>query len=130
MAVFTGKSLVVLWGSGVTLTHVRSATLNHSIDLVEKTAAADTVKQYVSTTKDFTATIEVLHDDTTDLFDSEIVPGASDELQIRPEGTASGAVEIAGNAIVTSVEFGVPYDGVVACSISLQGTGDLTVGTQ
>ena len=129
MAVYTGKSLTVLLDSQA-LSHVRSASLNHSIDLVEKTAAADTVKQYATTTKDFTATVEVLHDDSTELFDSELVPGTSGELKIRPEGTGAGNVVISGNAIITSVDFGVPYDGVVAVSIALQGTGDLTVGTQ
>tara|TARA_R110000751_G_scaffold142574_4_gene246000 strand:+ start:47 stop:436 length:390 start_codon:yes stop_codon:yes gene_type:complete len=129
MAVYTGKSLVVLFGSD-TLTHVRSATVNHSIDLVEKTAAADTTKGYATTTKDFTATVEVLHDDSTDLFDSELVPGASGDLLIRPEGTASGAVVLTCPSIISSVEFGVPYDGVVAVSIGLQGNGALVVGTQ
>jgi predicted secreted protein len=129
MAIYTGKSLAVLLDSQA-WSHVRSATVNHSIDLVETTTASLSVKTYTSTVKDFTCTVEVLHDDTTDLFDSEIVPGSSGEIKIRPEGTASGAVQISGNVIVSSVEFGAPYDSVVAVSIAMQGTGDLTVGTQ
>jgi len=129
MAVYTGKNLAVLLDSQA-FSHVRNATVNHAIDLVEITAAAGTVKQYVSTVKDFTGTIECLHDDTTELYDSEIVPGSTGELKIRPEGTSAGAVTINGNVIVSGVDFGVPYDGVVAVSINFQGTGDLTVGTQ
>lgn len=129
MAVYTGKSLAVLLDSQA-FSHVRNATINHAIDLVEITAAAGTVKQYVSTVKDFSGTIECLHDDTTDLYDSEIVPGSTGEIKIRPEGTSAGAVTINGNVIVSGVDFGVPYDGVVAVSVSFQGTGDLTVGTQ
>ena len=74
MAVYTGKNLVVMLDSQA-FSHVRSASLNHAIDLVEITAAAGTVKQYASTVKDFSGTIEVLHDDSTELFDSEILPG-------------------------------------------------------
>ena len=129
MAVYTGKNLAVLIDSQA-FSHVRSATINHAIDLVETTAAAGTVKQYVSTVKDFTGSIEVLHDDATELFDSEILPGTTGEIKIRPEGTSAGAVSINGNVIVSGVDFGSPYDGVVTVSISFQGTGDLTVGTQ
>jgi predicted secreted protein len=129
MAVYTGKNLAVLIDSQA-FSHVRSASVNHAIDLVEITAAAGTVKQYATTVKDFSGSIEVLHDDSTELFDSEIVPGTTGEIKIRPEGTGSGAVTINGNVIVSSIEFGVPYDGVVAVSIGFQGTGDLTVGTQ
>ena len=129
MAVYTGKSLVVLLDSQA-FSHVRSASLNHAIDLVETTAAAGTVKQYASTVKDFSGSVEVLHDDTTELFDSEILPGTTGEIKIRPEGTSAGAVTINGNVVISSVDFGVPYDGVVTVSVSFQGTGDLTVGTQ
>tara|TARA_R100001594_G_scaffold115777_1_gene150712 strand:- start:156 stop:545 length:390 start_codon:yes stop_codon:yes gene_type:complete len=129
MAVYTGKNLVVMLDSQA-FSHVRSASLNHAIDLVEITAAAGTVKQYASTVKDFSGTIEVLHDDSTELFDSEILPGTTGEIKIRPEGTGSGAVQISGNVIISSVEFGVPYDSVVAVSVGFQGTGDLTTGTQ
>jgi len=129
MAVYTGKNLVVLLDSQA-FSHVRNATINHAIDLVEITAAAGTVKQYVSTVKDFTGTIECLHDDTTEIYDSEIVPGTTGEIKIRPEGTSAGAVTINGNVIISGVDFGTPYDGVVTVSVAFQGTGDMTVGTQ
>ena len=129
MAVYTGKNLAVLLDSQA-FSHVRSASVNHAIDLVEITTAAATVKQYSTTVKDFSGTVEVLHDDSTELFDSEIVPGSTGEIKIRPEGTGSGAVTINGNVIISSVEFGTSFDGVVAVSVGFQGTGDLTVGTQ
>ena len=129
MAVYTGKNLAVLLDSQA-FSHVRSASVNHAVDLVEITAAAGTVKQYATTVKDFSGTVEVLHDDSTELFDAEILPGTTGEIKIRPEGTGSGSVTINGNVIISTVDFGVPYDGVVAVSVGFQGTGDLTVGTQ
>ena len=129
MAIYTGKNLAVLLDSQA-FSHVRSASVNHAIDLVETTTASLSVKTYASTVKDFSGTVEVLHDDSTELFDSEILPGTTGEIKIRPEGTGAGAVTINGNVIISTVDFGVPYDGVVAVSVGFQGTGDLTVGTQ
>ncbi len=129
MAVYTGKNLAVLLDSQA-FSHVRSASVNHAIDLVETTTASLAVKTFVGNTKSFSGTVEVLHDDSTELFDSEILPGTTGEIKIRPEGTTAGAVTINGNVIISTVDFGVPYDGVVAVSVGFQGTGDLTVGTQ
>ena len=129
MAVYTGKSLVaILFGD--TLTHCRSVSVNHTMDTVENTTASASVKTYSTTTKDWSGTIEVLHDDATDLFDAEILPGSSGSADIRPEGTGSGNVKLSGDCIVTSVDFGIPYDGMVAVSIAVQGNGALSVGTQ
>jgi|TARA_R110000824_G_scaffold101224_1_gene240482 hypothetical protein len=129
MAIYTGKNLAVLLDSQA-FSHVRSASVNHAVDLVETTTASLAVKTYVTTVKDFSGTVEVLHDGATELFDAEILPGTTGEIKIRPEGTGSGSVTINGNVIISTVDFGVPYDGVVAVSVGFQGTGDLTVGTQ
>lgn len=122
MAIYTGKSLVVIFGS-TTLTHVRSASVSPSIGNVEITAAADTVKTFVTTTTAFEASVDILEDDTTSLTDSELAPGASGVLKIRPEGTASGMIEYSGTAFVTGYQHSSPYDGVVAISVSFQGNG-------
>ncbi len=128
MAVFSGKGLVVKFGSD-TLTHVRTASATDSMDTVEITAAADTVKKYITTTTGFEASVEMLYDDTTSLFDTELVVGTTALLIINPEGVASGAIKISGDAIITSVEFSVPYDGLVTASISMLGNTALTIGT-
>ena len=129
MAVYVGRELVaILFGD--TLTHVRSASVNHTMDTVENTTASASVKTFSTTVKDWSGTIEVLHDNATDLFDAEILPGSSGTADIRPEGTGSGNVKLSGDCIVTSVDFGIPYDGMVAVSIAIQGNGALTVGTQ
>lgn len=129
MAIYTGKNLVVVHGAN-TLTHVRTASVTPSIDTVEITAAADTAKSFVTTTVGFEATVELLEDDTTSLTDSELVVGTSAVLKIRPEGTASGAIEYTGTALVTSYEHSSPYDGVVAISVSFLGTTALTSTVQ
>lgn len=127
MAVFTGKSLVVKAGSD-TLTHVRSASLTTAMNMVDITAAADTFRGQVATVSSFEATVEMLYDDTTDLFDSELTPGTSVALIINPEGVASGAIKMSGTAFVAGVQFSTPYDGVVAASVSFTGNSALTIG--
>ena len=97
MAIYTGKSLVVMHGAN-TLTHVRSASVSPSIGTVEVTAAADTAKSFVTTTVGFESTVELLEDDTTSLTDTELVVGTSAALKIRPEGTGVGLIEYSGTA--------------------------------
>jgi len=127
MAIYTGKGLVVKFGSD-TLTHVRSASVTNKIDTVEITAATDTAKTYVTTTVGFEASVELLADDTTELFDSELVVGTSGAFIINPEGVAVGATKYSGTAIITSVQLSSPYDGLVAASVSLLGNSALTIG--
>ena len=127
MAIYTGKGLVVKFGSD-TLTHVRSASVTNKIDTVEITAATDTAKTYVTTTVGFEASVELLADDTTELFDSELVVGTSGAFIINPEGVAVGATKYSGTAIITSVQLSSPYDGLVAASLSLLGNSALTIG--
>ena len=127
MAIYTGKGLVVKFGAD-TLTHVRSASVTNKIDTVEITAATDTAKTYVTTTTGFEASVELLADDTTELFDTELVVGTSGAFIINPEGVAVGATKYSGTAIITSVQLSSPYDGLVAASLSLLGNGALTIG--
>ena len=127
MAIYTGKGLVVKFGAD-TLTHVRSASVTNKIDTVEITAATDTAKTYVTTTTGFEASVELLADDTTELFDSELVVGTSGAFIINPEGVAVGATKYSGTAIITSVQLSSPYDGLVAASVSLLGNSALTIG--
>lgn len=128
MAVFSGKGLVVKFGSD-TLTHVRSASVTSAINTVEITAAADTFRGILTTVTSFEASVEMLYDDTTDLFDTELAVGASQTLIVNPEGVASGAIKLSGTAIVSGVEFSAPYDGLVVASVSFTGNSALTIGT-
>ena len=127
MAVFSGKGLVVKFGSD-TLTHVRSASVTSAINMVDITAAADTFRGQLTTVTSFEATVEMLYDDTTDLFDTELAPGTSGTLIVNPEGIANGSIKISGTAFVTGVQFSAPYDGLVVASVSFGGNSALTVG--
>ena len=128
MAVYSGKGLVVKFGSD-TLTHVRSASVNSTGDTVEITAAGDTFHKYIPTISGFEMSVEMLADDTTDLFDTELVVGNENTLIVNPEGVGSGAVKYSGTAILTSVQFSASHSDVSAVSLSFMGNSALTVGT-
>ena len=128
MAVYSGKGLVVKFGTD-TLTHVRSASVSSTGDTVEITAAGDTFHKYIPTISGFEMSVEMLADDTTDLFDTELVVGTEAALIVNPEGVASGAVKYSGTGILTSVQFSASYSDVAAVSLSFTGNSALTVGT-
>ena len=108
---------------------MRSASVTSAINTVEITAAADTFRGILTTVTSFEASVEMLYDDTTDFFDTELAVGASQTLIVNPEGIASGAIKISGTAIVSNVEFSAPYDGLVVASVSFTGNSALTIGT-
>lgn len=127
MAVFTGKGLVVKFGSD-TLTHVKSASVTSTGDTVEITAAGDTFHKYTPLISGFEMSVDMYADDTTELFDSELVVLTEAAIIINPEGIASGAVKISGTAILTSVQYSAAHTDAVAVSLSFQGTTALTIG--
>ena len=55
--------------------------------------------------------------------------GSSVTIKFYPEGTASSAKYYSGTAIVTGVSRSASFDGLVEASISVQGTGALTLAT-
>ena len=127
MAVYSGKGLVVKFGSD-TLTHVRSASVSSTGDTVEITAAGDTFHKYIPTISVFEMSVEMLADDTADLFDTELVVGTEAALIVNPEGIGAGAVKYSGTGILTSVQFSSSYSDVAAVSLSFTGNSALTVG--
>ena len=46
-----------------------------------------------------------------------------------PEGSGSGEQKLSGTGIVTGMSVGVTLDGVTTRTVSLQGSGGLTIGT-
>lgn len=127
MAVFVGKALVVKFGSD-TLTHVRSASATSTMGTVDITAAADTAMLNAITIENWEASVDMLADDTTELFDTELKVGNNATLIINPEGVASGAIKLSGNCFVTSFQYSTPYDGVVAVSVNFLGNSAFVVG--
>ena len=126
MGEYTGKDLYVIFGSTALTTDYRSFTEEETIDTVEKTAGADTVKTYLTTTKDGTASIDVLDSTGGTAAWAAVAVGTEGTLEWAPEGTAATKPRHYVNAIVTSRSKPVAYADVVTFTVNFQFSGAVT----
>lgn len=127
MATHHGKEGVVTIGSD-TLGNATGFTVDTTHDTVEKTALGDSMKSFMVGRGTFTASIDMNFDET-DTAQTTLVQGAEVTFAFLPEGNASGDRKFSGTGIVTGMSVGVTLDGVTTRTVSLQGTGGLTIGT-
>lgn len=127
MAVIKGSQGVIKAGSN-TVAEVRSYSIDHNAEVVEKTAMGDSARSYVSTLTQFTASVEVFYDDT-DTAQTALDAGNSVTLEVYPNTTAGGSKYYSGTAIVTGITRTGSADGLVEATIALQGSGGLSTLT-
>jgi len=123
---YTGTNLYVIFGSTALTTDYRSWTEEETIDTVDKTAGADTVKTYLTTTKDGTASIDVLDSTGGTAMWAAVAVGTEGTLEWAPEGTATTKPRHYVNAIVTSRSKPVAYADVVTFTVNFQFSGAVT----
>ena len=128
MAVHHGKEGEVVVG-GSAVGELSSFTLETTGDVVESTKMADSAKSFVAGRTSFSGTLE-MHFDETDSAQTQMTAGASLTFKLLPEGSTSGDRKFEGSGIVTGMSVNQPLDGVVARSVTFQGTGALTIGTE
>ena len=128
MAVHHGKEGQVAIG-GTAVGELISFTLETTGDVVESTKMEDAAKSFIAGRTSFSGTLE-MHFDETDSGQTQIVSGASLTFKLLPEGSSSGDRKFEGAGIVTGMSVNQPLDGVVARSVTFQGTGALTIGTE
>ena len=128
MAVHHGKSgEVAIGGTGVG--ELTSFTIETTGDVVESTKMSDAAKTFVAGRTSFSGTLE-MHFDETDSAQTQMTAGTSLTFKLLPEGSASGDRSFEGSGIVTGMSVNQPMDGIVARSVTFQGTGALTIGTE
>jgi hypothetical protein len=86
------------------------------------------MKSFLAGRGTFTASIDMNFDET-DSGQTTMVQGAELTFAFLPEGNESGDRKFSGTGIVTGMSVGVPLDGVITRTVSIQGTGGLTIGT-
>ena len=86
------------------------------------------MKSYLAGRGSFTASIDMNFDET-DSGQTSLTQGSSLSFEFMPEGSSSGDRKFSGTGIVTGMSVGVTLDGVTTRTVSLQGTGGLTIGT-
>ena len=127
MATHHGKEGVVTVG-GTAIGNVTGFTIDTTHDTVEDTELTDTSKTYLVGRGTFTASIDMNYDED-DAQQSSLTTGSSLSFVFLPEGNTSGDESFSGTGIVTGMSVGLTLDGVTTRTVSLQGTGALTVGT-
>ena len=128
MAVHHGKEGEVVVG-GTAVGELVSFTLETTGDVVESTKMADSAKSFVAGRTSFSGTLE-MHFDETDSVQTQLVAGASVTFKLLPEGSSAGDRKFEGAGIITSMSVNQPLDGIVARSVTFQGTGALTIVTE
>ena len=128
MAVHHGKEGQVAIG-GTAVGELTSFTLETTGDVVESTKMEDGAKSFIAGRTSFSGTLE-MHFDETDSGQTQLVSGASLTFKLLPEGRSAGDRKFEGAGIVTGMSVNQPLDGVVARSVTFQGTGALTIGTE
>ena len=127
MATHHGKDAVVHIG-GTNIGQATGFTIDTTHDVVEDTALGDSMKSFITGRGSFTASIDMNFDDD-DSAQGSLVQGASVCVEFMPEGSGSGEQKLSGTGIVTGMSVGVTLDGVTTRTVSLQGSGGLTIGT-
>ncbi len=125
---YTSRKRRVLHVGGTAIGNATGFTVDTTHDVVEDTALGASMKSFLVGRGTFTATIDMNFDET-DSGQTTLVQGASASFEFMPEGSASGDRKFSGTGIVTGMSVGVTLDGVTTRTVSLQGTGGLTIGT-
>ena len=127
MATHTGSEGTLKVGAN-TIGEIRSFSISESADTLEDTSMGDVARTYKSSLTTFTGSVDVFWDEA-DTGQMAMTVGASVTFSAYPEGATAGDKYYTGTAIVTGLTINSSFDGMVEASITLQGTGALTLST-
>jgi hypothetical protein len=127
MATHTGSEGTLKVGAN-TVGEIRSFSISESADTLEDTSMGDVARTFKSSLTTFTGSVDVFWDEA-DAGQMAMTVGASVTFSAYPEGATAGDKYYTGSAIVTGLTVNSSFDGMVEASITLQGTGALTLST-
>ena len=130
MATHTGSEGTVRVGANA-IDEIRSYSLEETADTAEDTSMGDAYRTFKTTLKAWTGSVDVFWDETDTNGQVALVVGATVTANFFPEGASAGQSEkyYSGDAIVTGKTVTGSFDGMVESTITLQGTGALTLST-
>ena len=127
MGVHKGSEGTVHVGTDA-VAEIRSYSVEETADTLETTSMGDAARTHLASLTSFSGSIDVYWDEA-DTAQTALTVGTSVTIKFYPEGTASASKYYSGEAIVTGVSRSASFDGLVEASISVQGTGVLTLAT-
>ncbi len=127
MATHHGKEGLIKVGAD-TIGEVTGFTIETTADVVEDTALTDATKSFLTGRTSFSGSIE-MHYDEADTVQTTLLAGAAITFIFQPEGATTGDETLSGACVVTGMSISNAMDGVVSRTVTVQGTGALTIGT-
>lgn len=130
MATHTGSEGTVRVGSNA-IAEIRSYSVEETSDTVEDTTMGDVYRTHKTTLKAWSGTVDVFWDETDTTGQVALTVGSEVTVNFFPEGATAGQSEkyLSGTAIVTGKTVSASFDGMVESTITLQGTGALSLLT-
>jgi hypothetical protein len=125
MATETSANGVIKVGSSA-VAEVTGYSLNFTSDTVEDTAIGDTARTYKATLKSYTASIDVMYDQTDTSGQLALDVGTEISYSLYPSGETSGDVYYSGTGIITGRTITGSLGEMITASFEIQGSGDLT----
>lgn len=128
-----GQTMVLQWiysGGTISLAgEERSVAWTPSIETVDTTAGADTVRTYLGTFKSATASVSMVDQTNAAGTATALDAGVRGTLIIGPEGTATGKRKITFPSMSQGAKYTFPYDGIAEISCDFIATGSYTDST-
>ena len=112
-------------GTPAVISELKGWSVEETVDTVETTVMGDTSKTFAATLKSWTGTCE-LNYEPGDTAQIDLLIGESVDVEFYPKGITN-STKFAGTGIVTSHSRSGAMADLVGSSISLQGSGALTV---
>jgi hypothetical protein len=125
MATETSANGVIKVGSSA-VAEVTGYSINYTSDTVEDTAIGDTARTYKATLKSYTASIDVMYDQTDTSGQLALDVGTEISYSLYPSGETSGDVYYSGTGIITGRTITGSLGEMITASFEIQGSGDLT----
>lgn len=130
MAKYTGKDMVVKFGTFNVAGQGRNLEVSQSGDEIEVTTYGSTDKEFITGFTDRTATLEVLDDSANSALRIAMKVGSSASLTWYPIGTTGSNPKLsAATAVVTGQDLQYPYDDAVLMNVTMRISGTVTEGT-
>lgn len=125
MAKYTGKDMVIRFGTLNVSGQGRSLEISQQADDIEVTTYGSTDKEFITGFTERSATLEILDDNGSSAIRDALKPGSTNSLTWYPQGTASGKpVRSVGTCVITEANESYPYDDAVVISTSLRLNGN------
>ena len=129
MATYRGQDgvfqAITTGGTLASTNNLKSWSIEEATDSIETTVMGNTSKTFTTGIKSWTASCEVLYD-LSNAVQADLVIGETVDIKIFPN-TSSQTESYAGTGIVTATSQSGALGDMVGSSVTVQGTGALTV---